>query len=145
MNKKIEFDISGIYWGALIVIITVIPFLVVAKNYSENVGFLVLLLIILVLFFVYASSIFIRTYWPAIHFYSDYFIDNHRVLSLPKKIYKSDIDSCEFKETTNRGGTVKYIELSIRNSPAKKLFFDDRLTVSIDELYEIMIEWYNEK
>ncbi|MDA3882646.1 MAG: hypothetical protein PF481_05145 [Bacteroidales bacterium] len=141
MKTKIDFNIAGIYWGAVVVLLTIIPFLIVSKNYSNNIGFLVLVLIILVLFFVYASSIFIRSYWPAIRLYDDYMIDNHRVLALPRKIYKSTITSVEIKETTNRGGVARFLEICSSAYEKPLLLFDDRLTVTIPELYEIVKEW----
>jgi len=144
MKTKINFNITGIYWGAVVVLLTTIPFLIVSKNYSNDIGFLVLLLIILVLFFVYASSVFIRSYWPAIRFYDYYMVDNHRVLAFPRKIYKSTITSVEIKETTNRGGVARFLEICSSAYKKPLLLFDDRLTVTIPELYTIVTEWRNQ-
>ncbi|MFW5851902.1 MAG: hypothetical protein ACOCWB_06745 [Bacteroidota bacterium] len=141
MKTKIDFNITGIYWGAVVVLLTTIPFLIVSKNYSNDIGFLVVLLIILALFFVYACSVFIRSYWPAIRLYDDYMVDNHRVLALSRKIYKSTITSIEIKESTNRGGVARFLEICSSAYEKPLLLFDDRLTVTIPELYEIVKEW----
>lgn len=136
----IEFDIKGIYWSTVLVAIMVVPFLVLSKKYAQQ-GFVMILLVVLVLFNVYLLTVFVRTYWAAISFKKDYFIDNHRVLALPRKIWKKDITSIDIIDVLNRGGKVRYIQISLDNNPKPILIFDDRLTVSTQELFDMITAW----
>ena len=142
--KNIDFDIKGIYWSTVLVAVMVLPFLLMSKKYAQQ-GFIIILFVVLVLFGIYLLTVFVRTYWPAISFKDSYFIDNHRVLAKPRKIWLKDIETLEVKDILNRGGKVSFIEIILKNEPKPILIFDDRLTVSVQELYEMISIWKSER
>lgn len=144
MSKQtsIGFNISGIYWSTVVVAITVIPFIIMSKKYDSQ-GFIAVLFVVLVLFCIYLITVFIRTYFPAIVLYDEYIRDNHRMLRLSRIIYKKDITSVSIQETLHRGGRVRYIAIMSSKSDKPLLLFDDRLTVTLDELFQMIETWRN--